>query len=235
MSDNSKKQDHQSRSSERRTNPRYRLSPSPEVEILGGRPVKARLRDLSRGGCYIETDCELPLETEVTITLKKSGDHVMARARVVRAAPHEGLALAFTSMKGEDFQILDQWLSGFVVTSWVVSNRRRTQRVAMDIEVRVSGYNAEGARFTEDTHTIEISGFGGLVIIRTPVNRGQRLVLSNLRTKVMVECMVAYREAKGAAWQVGLAFTVPSQPFWPIDFPPADWSPRLSDATQFGS
>ncbi|MEI4927104.1 hypothetical protein Q8G50_31810, partial [Klebsiella pneumoniae] len=60
-------------------------------------------------------------------------------------------------MKGEDFRILDQWLSGFVVTSWVVSNRRRTQRVAMDIEVRVSGYNAEGARFTEDTHTVEIS------------------------------------------------------------------------------
>jgi hypothetical protein len=101
----------------------------------------------------------------------------------------------------------------------------------MQIEVRVSGYNAEGARFTEDTQTYLISAFGGLVILRTPVNRGQRLVLSNLQTKVKVECMVAYREAM----HVGLAFVVQNQPFWPVDFPPAEWSPRHPDAKQSGS
>jgi hypothetical protein len=101
----------------------------------------------------------------------------------------------------------------------------------MQIEVRVSGYNAEGARFTEDTHTDQISAFGGMVILRTPVNRGQRLVLTNRQTKVTVECMVAYREGM----EVGLAFMVLNQPFWPVDFPPAEWSPRHPDAKQFGS
>jgi hypothetical protein len=225
MSDDSPKRDSQSKGSERRTNPRYRLSPPPEVEILhaeSGTPVEARLGDLSRGGCYLETDCLLPLGTEVTITLKKSEDQVRAQARVVRASLNEGLGLAFTSMEGNEFRILDSWLSAFVVTTWVVASRRRTHRLAMEIEVRVSGYNAEGARFTEDTHTVEISALGGLVILQTPVKRGQRLVLSNPQTKMTVECLVAHHEAKGTAWQVGLAFIVLSQPFWQMDFPPTD-------------
>jgi hypothetical protein len=227
------KPDRQRKNSDRRTTPRYRLSSPPEVEILcveSGTPVKACLRDLSQGGCFVETDSLLSLGTELTVTLKKSGDHVRAQARVVRAFPNEGLALAFTEMEGEGFRILDSWMSTFVATSWVEANRRRSQRVAMQIAVRVSGCNAEGARFTEDTHTDEINAFGGLVTLRTPVNRGQRLVLSNLETKVTVECMVADRKAM----QVGLAFVVLNQPFWPIDFPPAEWSPRHPDAKQFG-
>jgi hypothetical protein len=238
MSDDSQNRDHQRKGSERRTSSRYRLSPSPEVEVLlaeSGTSVKARLGDLSRGGCYVETDCLLPLGAEVTVTLKKNGDQVRAQARVVRAFPNEGLALAFTRMEGDEFRILDTWLSAFVATTWVAANRRRTHRVAMQIDVRVSGYNAEGARFTEDTNTVEISAFGGLVILRTPVNRGQRLVLTNLQTKVTVECLVVYYEARDTVWHVGLAFIVLNQPFWPIDFPPADWTPRQPDAKQFGS
>jgi PilZ domain len=225
MSDKSKKQDHQHRNIERRTNPRYLLSPPPEVEILhgdNGAPIQASLGDLSRGGCYVETDCVLPLETEVTVTLKKSGDQIRALARVVRAAPHEGLALAFTSMEGGEFRILESWLSIFVATTWVAANRRRAQRVAMQIEVRVSGYNGEGSRFTEDTRTVVINAFGCLLILRTPVKRGQRLVLSNAQTKRTVECMVAYHEESGTERQIGLAFTLPNQPFWPIDFPRDD-------------
>ena len=102
--------------------------------------------------------------------------------------------------------------------------------MAVQIEVRVSGYKGEGARFTDETHTVVINAFGCLVILRTPVNRGQRLVLSNAQTKRTVECVVAYYEARGTEWQIGLAFTVPNKPFWPIDFPPADRSPCHLDA-----
>jgi c-di-GMP-binding flagellar brake protein YcgR len=233
MTDNSQNREHQRKGSERRTSSRYRLSQPPEVEILhaeSGTPVKARLGDLSLGGCYVETDCLLPAETEVTITLKKSGEQVRAQGRIVRAFPNGGLALAFTSMEGDGFRILDGWLSAFVATTWVAANRRRTQRVAMQIEVRVSGYNAEGARFTADTNTVEISAFGGSVILQTPVRTGQRLVLSNLKTKATAECMVAYCGAKGTAGQVGLAFILANQSFWPIVFPPADWCSRDPEA-----
>lgn len=218
-----------SRSSEHRTGSRYRLLPPPNIEILqgdNGAPVRASLVDLSRGGCYVETDCALPLGTEVTITLRKGGDQVRAQARIVRTVPKKGLGLAFTSMEGKGFRILESWFSVFVARTWAETNRRRGQRVALQIEVRVSGYNGEGARFTEDTRTVVISGFGGLVILRTPVKRGQRLVLSNLQTKVAVECMVANIEGKGIECRVGLAFIVLNRPFWPVDFPPADWSPH---------
>jgi hypothetical protein len=228
-------QDYEHRNSEQRSNPRYRLSAPPEVEIRhheNGAPIQARLGNLSRGGCYVETNCVFPLETELTVTLKKGGDSVKALARVVRAVPRKGLALEFTSMEGDEFRILESWLSIFVAATWVAAHRRRSQRVAMQIDVRVSGYNDEGARFTEDTRTLMISAFGCSVVLRTPVRRGQRFVLFNVQTNRTVECMVAHHEARGSEWQIGLAFIVPNQPFWPIDFPPVEWSP---DAKRFGS
>ncbi|HEV7967495.1 MAG TPA: PilZ domain-containing protein [Candidatus Acidoferrales bacterium] len=238
MADSPQKPGPKRKSSEQRASPRYRLPSPPDVEILdaeSGAAIKARLGDLSSGGCFVETDYSLPLGAEVTITLNKSGDHIRAQAQVVRASPNEGLALVFTSMGAEEFRILESWLSIFVATAWVATNRRGTERVAMQIEVRISGYNAEGARFTEDTHTIQISGFGCLVTLQTPVSRGKRLILTNLQTKKAVECLVAYHEASGTAWQVGLAFMALNQPFWPIEFPPVDWSRHHPDGKKIGS
>jgi hypothetical protein len=218
---------------EPRANPRYRLSVSPEVEILPSdncEPIRVNLVDISRGGCFVETDHELPLDSEVAITLKKGDDRVQAMTRVARVSPGKGLALEFTSMGREEFQLLDNWLSRFVMATWVEANRRKAQRVAMQIKVNVSGYNSEGARFGEDTNTIVISGFGCLVSLHNPVKKGQRVVLSNAQTKRTTECLVASQEGKGTASNIGLAFTVPNQSFWPVDFPPADWSPRHPDA-----
>jgi c-di-GMP-binding flagellar brake protein YcgR len=218
---------------ERRANPRYQLSAPPQVEILptdNGRPIKSNLVDISRGGCFVETDHELPLESEVVVTLSKDGDHIRALARVVRVGPRKGVALEFTSMEGVEFQLLDSWLSRFLISTWAAANRRKAQRVAMQIKVSVSGYNSEGTRFGEETNTISISAFGCLLSLRNPVKKGQRLVLSNMQSKKAVECLVAHQEGNGAASNIGLAFTVPHKSFWPVDFPPADWSPRHPDA-----
>lgn len=224
-----------SRNSERRANARYQLSPAPEVEILcapNDAPVHASLGDLSRGGCYLETDLDVPLDADVTVTLKLSGDLVRAHARVVRAALGKGVALEFTSMAAEEFRILECWLTSFVVKTWLAANRRRAQRVAIQIKVRVSGYADDGTRFTEDTHTLVISPYGCLVILSSPVKRGQRVVLSNPQTDETVECIVAHYEARDTAQEVGLALASPNERFWPISFPPADWSPHHPDAKQ---
>ena len=224
--------------SEHRSSPRYRLPAPPEAELLradDGAPVQARLVDLSSGGCFVQTQYLPAAGTEITITLKKGGDQLKAQAQVVRVAANEGLALVFTAMGAEDFRTLESWLSIFVATSWVAANRRGTQRVAMQIDVRVSGYNAEGERFTEDTQTALISGFGCLVTLRTPVSRGKRVTLTNLQSKKTVECLVAYHEASGPVWQVGLAFVALNQPFWPVEFPPADWTRHHPDAKKMDS
>lgn len=180
----------------------------------------------------METDLDVPLDADVTVTLKLSGDLVRAHARVVRAALGKGVALEFTSMAAEEFRILECWLTSFVVKTWLAANRRRAQRVAIQIKVRVSGYADDGTRFTEDTHTLVISPYGCLVILSSPVKRGQRVVLSNPQTDETVECIVAHYEARDTAQEVGLALASPNERFWPISFPPADWSPHHPDAKQ---
>jgi len=236
ISDKSHERDSQRKRSERRTSSRYQLSQPPEVEILHSETtIKARLGDLSRGGCYVEANCLLPEGTEITITLKKNGEHVTAQGRIVRSFPNMALALAFTSMDGDGFRILDGWLSAFVASRWVVANRRRAQRVAMGVEVRVSGYNLEGTRFTVDTNTVEISAFGGSLMLQTMVQPGQRLVLSNLKTETTVECMVVHCAEKGASKLVAFAFFDANQWFWPVIFPPVDWTSRKPEVERSGS
>jgi len=233
MLESQKTSNRRRRNAERRANSRYQLSPPPEVEITcggGATPIRAGLGDLSRGGCYLDTDLTLPLEAEVKVTLKLSGDLVRAQARVVRASLNKGVALEFTAMQPEEFRILESWLSSFVVKTWVAANRRRAQRVAIQIPVRISGYDDDGARFTEDTETLVISAYGCLVTLSNSVKRGQRVAVSNLQDNAAVECIVAHYEGRGSKREVGLAFTAPEQKFWPVDFPPADWSPHHPDA-----
>jgi len=61
----------------------------------------------------------------------------------VRASP-QGLALEFMSMEEEEFRILEKLALHICRDIMGKANRRRSQRVTMEIEVRVSGYNAEG-------------------------------------------------------------------------------------------
>lgn len=227
MLENPKNPDLRHKGSDRRTNPRYRLSPS-LVEAEISHRFQARLGDLSRGGCYLETDVVLPLEAEVTVILKRGGDQIQAQARVVRALPNQGLSLSFTSMPAEEFRILESWLASFVAAKWA-ADQRRSQRVAAEIEVKVSGYNREGKRFTEDTKTVVISASGCLVILMTPVNRGQRVVLSIAKSRAQAECMVVFHEARGDTRHVGLAFITPTLAFWPIDILPAEEVPPCSE------
>lgn len=233
MSNHFKKQPPPPKASELRRNQRYQLSKPPEAEIFHSEnpaPITGRSGDLSRGGCFVETSYSVPVETEVTLILTKSGDQVRAQARVARVFPNKGLGLEFLSIEGNGFQVLQDWLSTFIASTWVAASRRKSQRIAMEIAVRVSGYNAKGAQFAEETNTVEINSAGCSVILRTPVATGQRLVLRNLKTNISIECMVAYRSSDAVRPLVGLGFLAAAKSFWPIAFPPADWSVRHQDA-----
>jgi len=54
-----------------------------------------------------------------------------------------------------------------------------------------------GSSFEEETHTRAISAHGALILMSTPVSRGERLTLSNIQTKAALECVVATRQRKG--------------------------------------
>jgi hypothetical protein len=72
---------------------------------------------------------------------------------------------------------------------------------------------------------------GALILISAPVKIGQRLVLSNIRTKVLVECIVAHKgEHRDGRLEVGVQFGLPHPTFWGVTFPPSDWSSQHPDS-----
>lgn len=109
--------------------------------------------------------------------------------------------------------------------------KRRSQRVLMQVGIRVRGTDSQGKNFEEDSHTLAISAHGALVLLRSRVTSGSIVTLRNARTEEETETHVAYlgpvREGKA---EVGLEFTGPRPAFWRIAFPPEDWTPRNPEA-----
>src|SRR6266705_6769420 len=105
------------------------------------------------------------------------------------------------------------------------TNRRRTQRVMLKFPVRVSGQNAVGSQFEEETHTLAVNENGALVLLSVSARKGQLLKL-NTATGGNADCVVAYLgQRKGDLWEVGVAFSLPNPKFWQVAFPPSDWTP----------
>jgi len=217
---------------DRRTHPRYEFTAAVEVVTAGmgsGTRIETRVRDLSQQGCYVDTDTPFPLQTVTDIRMTKRGQKFEARARVVYSQVSKGMGLVFTAVAPEQLVTLETWLAESRETSWLAANRRRSQRVLMKIPVRVSGQNAQGLPFEEETLTLAVSAHGALLPVSTQVKKGQRLALSNVQTKSALECVVAHIR-RADHLQLGVEFTMPNPTFWHVAFPPKDWTPRHPDA-----
>ena len=215
---------------DRRIHPRYEFVAAVEVVAAeSGARIETRVRDLSQQGCYVDTNNPLPLGTVTDVRITKGAQLFEAPARVVYSRASKGMGLVFTAIEPERLRTLETWLAESRETSWLAANRRRSQRVLMTIPVRVSGQISVGLPFEEETHTRAISAHGALILVSTPVYRGQRLTLSNIQTKAALECVVAHIDRRRDP-QAGVEFTLPNPMFWHVAFPPKDWTPRHPDA-----
>jgi hypothetical protein len=217
---------------DRRIHPRYEFTAAVEVIAAeSGARIETRVRDLSQQGCYVDTNKPLPLGTVTDVRITKGTQLFEARGRVVYSRVGKGMGLVFTAIEPEQRGSLATWLAESRETSWLAANRRRSQRVLMTIPVRVSGQNALGSPFEEETHTRAISAHGALILVSTQVYRGQRLTLSNVQAKAALECVVAHIDRHQSDQpQVGVEFMLPNPMFWHVAFPPKDWTPRHPDA-----
>jgi hypothetical protein len=103
--------------------------------------------------------------------------------------------------------------------------KRRTQRVHISMPVVIKGV-LEGDNLKEETQTISVNAFGGLLRIAADVKRGQKILLYNARTQEEILCTVIFvGQKEGAKTQVGFEFAQASPLFWRIAFPPEDWDP----------
>lgn len=115
------------------------------------------------------------------------------------------------------------------------SDRRRSQRVLFPVAVRLSGTNGNGVAFAEDTATVTVSAYGGMVLLKTAVRLGQRLKIKNLITGEETACVAVDANAgTSEAREVGVEFAADAPKFWRISFPPANWNSRGPEAKRFG-
>jgi hypothetical protein len=109
--------------------------------------------------------------------------------------------------------------------------RRRSQRVLMQVSVRLQGVDAQGKPFDEEADTLAINAHGALVLLQARVTSGSVLTLRNNTTKEEQECHVAFLgPVRGNKAEIGLEFSARRPQFWRIAFPPEDWSPRSPEA-----
>ena len=109
--------------------------------------------------------------------------------------------------------------------------RRRSQRVLMQVPVRINGSDAQGRAFEEFTETLAINAHGALVLLEARVTSGSAVQMRHKRTGEEQECHVVFLgPVRGGKAEIGLEFSTPRPAFWRVSFPPEDWSPKHPEA-----
>ena len=109
--------------------------------------------------------------------------------------------------------------------------RRRSQRVLMQVAVRIRGYDAQGMVFEEQTSTLAINAHGALIPLQVRVTSGSKVFMKHNGTMQEQECHVVFLgPVRLGKSEVGLEFTVAWPTFWRVAFPPEDWSPKHPEA-----
>jgi hypothetical protein len=107
------------------------------------------------------------------------------------------------------------------------ANRRRSERVMLQIPVVVQTRTRDGKEVREETQTVAVNAHGGLLGLRMEIKAGQPIVLINERSKMQQGCRVVRVETSKAGYSaVAFEFDQPAPQFWPIVFPPVDWGVR---------
>jgi PilZ domain-containing protein len=109
--------------------------------------------------------------------------------------------------------------------------RRRSQRVLMQVGVRVRGKDSQGNAFEEETETLAINAHGALILVNARVTSGSKVTMQHKRTQEEQECHVVFLgPVRGGKAEIGLEFSEARPTFWRVAFPPEDWSSKHPDA-----
>src|ERR1700730_9128272 len=114
--------------------------------------------------------------------------------------------------------------------------RRRSQRVLMQVAVRIRGEDVQGKNIEEETETLAINAHGALVLMKARLTSGSKVVLQHKRTQEEQECHVAFLgPVRSGKAEIELASPSPRPAFWRVAFPPEDWTPRHPEARTVAS
>jgi len=110
-------------------------------------------------------------------------------------------------------------------------NRRRSERVVLRVPVHLSAVMPGGKRISIVAHSLVVNAHGGLLDIGTEMVKGQQIRLSNSKTDIVATGKVLRVEgAEDGRFSIAFEFECPAPHFWPVSFPPRDWSLVASEA-----
>jgi c-di-GMP-binding flagellar brake protein YcgR len=97
---------------QRRRAPRYAFSATAEVfDVMDDSRIRSQVRDLSSGGCYIETTDPLPPGTNVLVEIYTDTEFLETHATVAFLEPNQGMGLCFSVMQPYFASVLAKWLA----------------------------------------------------------------------------------------------------------------------------
>ena len=95
----------------------------------------------------------------------------------------------------------------------------------LQIRVTVLAETSDRTQVQEDTHTLVVNAHGGLLKLKAELLVGQPIILMNPQSGMEQSCRVVRIDQAGSgSFAVAFEFDSPSPKFWPVVFPPADWS-----------
>jgi len=105
------------------------------------------------------------------------------------------------------------------------SNRRRSERVVLRVPLRLSALMPHGERINIHAQSHVVNAHGGLLDVGMEMVKGQKIRLSNATTEIIMTGRVLRVEgSEEGRFSVAFEFESPAPHFWPVSFPPPDWS-----------
>jgi hypothetical protein len=105
------------------------------------------------------------------------------------------------------------------------ANRRRSERVVLRVPLQLSTKMPDGKRICIEAYSLVVNAHGGLLDLGMEMLRGQHVILSNSGTeRVATGKVVRVVGSEEGRFSVAFEFDCPAPSFWPVSFPPADWS-----------
>jgi hypothetical protein len=103
-------------------------------------------------------------------------------------------------------------------------DRRRSERVMLQIPVKVLAETPDSVHVEENTHTLVVNAHGGLMKLKAELLVGQPFILVNPQSGIEQSCRVVRVDQPTADYfAVAFEFDLPAPKFWPVTFPPKDW------------
>ena len=120
---------------------------------------------------------------------------------------------------------MERTLGGQLMTESHPGNRRRSQRVMLQVAVLIQVTLPDKRSVQVQAFTSAVNAHGGLLESPLKLTADQRILLINPHSGKNVGCRVVTVEGPSSTlYEVAFEFDSRSSQFWPITLPPADWT-----------